>query len=209
MKKITLFYSVFVFALLSYWLLVITGLLQLRYDYAISFTMSSFIYMVGYMGFRQPALFNEVPEFAKQEISPAVLQIEKAPENQKYQNSSLKAEEAQRVKDKLLELMLHKKPYLDNQLKIQHLASVLQISTHHLSQVMNELLGYKFSDFINLYRIEEAKKLLADPAYDAKIISIAFDVGFNNKATFNSVFKKITGMSPSEYRQYASRKATA
>ncbi|MBC8045841.1 MAG: AraC family transcriptional regulator [Fimbriimonadaceae bacterium] len=209
MNRVTLFYAVFVFAAISYWLLVGFRLLELKYDYAISFTMSLFIYMVGYSGFSQPAIFNEMPEFAKQQIITADLQIEKAAAKQKYQRSSLKTEDAALLKEKLLLLMKNEKPFLDSALKIQDLAASLKVSTHHLSQIINDMLGLKYSDFINTYRIEEAKKLLSDPAYDAKILSIAFDVGYNNKATFNTAFKKNTGMSPSEYRLQVSKKATA
>ncbi|MBC8172899.1 MAG: AraC family transcriptional regulator [Chitinophagales bacterium] len=209
MTRVTWFYAVFVFAIVSYWLLVFFRLLELKYDYAISFTMSSFIYMVGYSGFRQPSIFNEMPEFAKQQSIPVNLQIEKVVIQQKYKNSSLKTEDAELLKERLLLLMKNEKPFLDSELKIQHLAALLQVSTHHLSQVINDMISLKYSDFINEYRIEEAKKLLSDPAYDAKILSIAFDVGYNNKATFNTAFKKITRMSPSEYRIQASNKASA
>ena len=68
---------------------------------------------------------------------------------------------------------------------------------------MNQL-NKSFYDCINQYRVEEAKLLLIDPSKSAhKIASIAFDAGFNSISTFNDVFKKITGQTPSQYRKQA------
>ena len=75
------------------------------------------------------------------------------------------------------------------------------MSTSHLSQTINELLGQSFSDFVNSYRIEEAKRKLVDPACKhLSVLGIAEEVGFNSKSSFNSVFKKHTAMTPSEFR---------
>ena len=63
-----------------------------------------------------------------------------------------------------------------------------------------------FFDFINEYRLDEVKQALTDPAKQhLKILAIAFDAGFNSKTSFNTIFKKHTGMTPSEYRQQALR----
>ena len=92
--------------------------------------------------------------------------------------------------------------YLQEDLKLNHLAVELNISTHHLSQVLNEHLGKSFSDFINTYRIKHAQALLVNPAYQQHtILSIAFDSGFSNKASFNAAFKKYTGQTPSAFRK--------
>ena len=94
------------------------------------------------------------------------------------------------------------KPYLENEFRMNDLANQLDISPHHLSQVINEKLNMKFSDFVNAYRVEEAKKLLSDPALKHKyIIDIAYTAGFNNKTTFNKTFKDQTGMSPTAFRK--------
>jgi AraC-like DNA-binding protein len=96
------------------------------------------------------------------------------------------------------------KPYLDPQLTIDELASAINCSRHHLSQAMNERLSHTFYDYINQYRVAEAKALLADPARAShKIAAIAFDAGFNSISTFNDVFKKIAGQTPTQYRKKA------
>ena len=98
--------------------------------------------------------------------------------------------------------MQEQKPYLDNELRLSHLADQLNTSPHHLSQVINEQLNQSFSDFINAYRVETAKQMLGDPREkQTYIINIAYASGFNNKTSFNKAFKEQTGMSPSQFRK--------
>lgn len=191
LKKVAWLYAGFTVAVLSYWALAWSGLIRWEYDYLISFSMTVFIYTVGYLGFRQPELFSGVVSGngKKQEV--------------KYARSSLKEGQAKEHLDKLLLVMEEEKPYLDSNLKIQHMAEKVGVSSHHLSQIINENLNQNYADFINSYRINEAKRLLLSPEYEQeKILSIAFDAGFQNKATFNASFKKYTGMSPTEYKKY-------
>lgn len=94
------------------------------------------------------------------------------------------------------------KPYLDNELRLQKLASALNIPHHHLSQIINEEFGSSFFDFINKYRVEEAKKLIASSRDNVRsLLQIAFEAGFNNKTSFNNAFKKFTGETPAKYRK--------
>jgi AraC-like DNA-binding protein len=93
------------------------------------------------------------------------------------------------------------RPFADGNLTIQKLAEKLSVPPNHLSQTINEKLGQTFSDFINSYRVEEAKRRLLDPASKhLSILGIAEEVGFNSKSSFNAVFKKHTNMTPSEFR---------
>lgn len=97
--------------------------------------------------------------------------------------------------------MQKKKPYLDDELTLQKLAEQLEVSNHNLSEVINSRLNQSYYDFVNRYRVEEFKKRLMDPANDHfNILSIAFDSGFKSKGTFNSIFKKYSGITPSEYK---------
>ena len=103
---------------------------------------------------------------------------------------------------KLLMIMETEKPYTESELIIHQLAAKLGISSHHLSQIINEQLKQNFADFINSYRIKEAQLLLAKKEYEReKKVSIAFESCYSNKVTFNAAFKKYTGMAPSDYRQ--------
>src|SRR5205814_9963937 len=119
----------------------------------------------------------------------------------KYEKSTLTPDRSERYLDKLLNFMKQEQPFTDGDLTIQKLAERLAIPAHHLSQTINERLGQTFSDFINSYRIEEAKRRLLDPALKhLSVLGIAEEVGFNSKSSFNSVFKKHTNMTPSEFR---------
>jgi AraC-like DNA-binding protein len=122
----------------------------------------------------------------------------------KYHKTSLPAEKAELLEANLLELMKEKKPYLDNSIRIGDIAALLSVSTNHLSQIINQNLGKNFYDFINQYRVDEAKLLMQDPLKQKlTLIAIAMDAGFNSKSTFNKVFKELTRQTPSEYYQMA------
>lgn len=190
LKKIVWLFNGFVIASCAYWLLAWTNFINPEFDYMISFAMSLFIYAVGYLGYRQPEIFNGYVTYVKKE-------------EPKYANSTIIDELANDILKRLLETMENEKPFLDSEIKIQGMAEKLCISSHQLSQIINLYLKQSFPDFINGYRIKEAKRLLLSPEYEnQKILSVAFDSGFQNKATFNSLFKKHTGMSPSEFKKY-------
>ena len=93
------------------------------------------------------------------------------------------------------------KLYLNSDLTLRELAEKLSISPHNLSEILNTRLNQSFYDFINRYRVEEVKRRLADNDSDKySLIAIAFDSGFNSKSSFNTIFKKQTGSTPSQYR---------
>ena len=93
------------------------------------------------------------------------------------------------------------KPFLDSELTLPQLAKELNISSHSLSQILNDRLGYNFFDFINQYRVEEVKARLDDPKFEnLTLLGIALDSGFNSKSAFNRVFKSFTGLTPSQYK---------
>jgi AraC-like DNA-binding protein len=125
-----------------------------------------------------------------------------SPEKKKYANSSLSEENASVSLQKLQTLMQTEKPYLNNDLTLAELAGKLHLSTHHLSQLLNEQSGKNFFDFVNEYRVAEMKQKLQEPALaHLKIEELAYRCGFNSKSVFNTVFKKFTGTTPSEYRK--------
>ena len=90
--------------------------------------------------------------------------------------------------------------YKKSDLNLQELANELDVSTHHLSQVINQELGTNFFDFINQYRVDEAKRKLVHPDYrKLTFLAIAYESGFSSKSSFYRIFKKHTGVSPSSY----------
>ncbi len=97
--------------------------------------------------------------------------------------------------------MLEAKPFLANILTLEQLAKQLQMSPRNLSNLINRHYQHNFFEFINHYRVEEAKQILANPEQKTKtMIEVMADCGFNSKATFNTFFKKIVGSTPSQYR---------
>lgn len=109
----------------------------------------------------------------------------------------------QDFKEKLLQIMNDKKPFLDGELNLEKLALEMNTSTHILSYIINTGFNENFYQFINRYRIEEAKKLIKN-ATDLSLLGIGFAVGFNSKTTFNTTFKKLTHKTPSEYKKMSS-----
>ena len=171
------------------------------------------IYWIGYKALAQPNIFIHTPHQKKKKtitqpdpeamlpVVPTPIIETKVPEPiRKYQKSVLKEEESQANLDQLLEYMETEKPYRQSNITIQELAETIGIPKHHLSQVINDRLGKNFYDFINQYRVADAQLMLVDPKYrHLTNLAVAEEAGFNSKATFNAVFKKQTGQTPSEY----------
>ncbi len=109
-------------------------------------------------------------------------------------------EQVQRV----LNHMSERRPYLDSNLKIDELAKQVSLPVKTLSAIINRHFDKNFFEFVNQYRIEEACRQLQDETLASKtIMAIMVDSGFNGKATFNSLFKREKGMTPSQFRQNA------
>lgn len=119
----------------------------------------------------------------------------------KYASSSLDRTDLDSYSRQIEEYVEREKPYLDNELSIRKLASMLDMQPHHLSQVINSSFDMNFYTFINNYRIKEVIRLMKDPDRSHHtILAIAYDSGFKSKSSFNTIFKKMTGKTPSEYR---------
>ncbi|SEL38918.1 Helix-turn-helix domain-containing protein [Aquimarina amphilecti] len=118
----------------------------------------------------------------------------------KYSSSSLTSELSIELKDKLVDLMDERKVYRDNDITLQKIADLLNTNRHNTSQIINEHFGLNFFDLINSYRINEAMSILKNNKSGVvNIIDVAYEVGFNNKVTFNKSFKKYNQITPSEY----------
>jgi len=132
------------------------------------------------------------------------LPVEKPRNVHKYMGSKLLQKEIIYLKEKLLELIENEKPYLDSELKLDDLANKLEISSHHLSQIINTGFNSNFNEFINFYRVKEAQKLLRSEQYNSySLEGIALESGFNNRTSFYRVFRKHTGTTPAEFKKSA------
>ncbi|NVJ50952.1 MAG: AraC family transcriptional regulator [Gammaproteobacteria bacterium] len=150
---------------------------------------SLYVVLIGFFSFRHPS------------VDPNSL----VEPNPKYEKSSLDPHVAKRLAQRIVELMEHEAWYLQNDLTLQNLAERLNVSSHHLSQVINDQLNMTFYELVNEKRISAAKALLAEEPQARTILDIGYEVGFNNKTSFNNAFKKFTGMTPSEYRRQSSQ----
>lgn len=108
--------------------------------------------------------------------------------------------ELKRMKEKLQAVMRDKRPYLEPTITLTDLTRIVGVNSNVLSYAINQGFDKNFNDFINEYRINEVKSKLRD-ADESTLLGIAFDSGFNSKATFNRAFKKFTGVSPKEYQE--------
>lgn len=173
---------------ISYFILVTCSFFNPQWDYAISFMMSVGILGITYMGFIQKRVFRSEP-------------IETFLPVQKYQTSSLTPGASESIRLKLERILNEEQVFKENELRLDDLAAYLDITRHQLSQVINTHYQVNFFELINRYRIAYVQKVLSDPAYAKHtIIQIAYEAGFNNKASFNRYFKQATGLTPSAYR---------
>ncbi len=146
-----------------------------------------FANLVIYKGLKQPDHF---------------FNVEKELPKIKNDNNSVPDKESISYLEKLQHYMANEKPYLNSTLTLKELSDRIEINPRILSKVINEKMKQNFFDFINSYRIEEAKMILSNPAKrKMTILEILYGVGFNSKSVFNTTFKKNTGYTPTEFRK--------
>ncbi|WP_240479506.1 helix-turn-helix domain-containing protein [Pseudoalteromonas rubra] len=124
------------------------------------------------------------------------------PRAQQPRTSTVSLDRMQRIAAKLERVMKDEQLFMEEDLSLNKLASVIGVSENHISETLSQLLQTNFFQFVNGYRIEEAEKLLKST--DSQVSTIQFDVGFNSKSTFNTAFKKATGLTPTQYRKQKS-----
>ena len=210
-------------------LLASTGIARVeRGDDIVALAIAVTVYGIGYMGLRQPEVFRfetaehpipvampepvpvpapaprSVPVAVAERIAPPELEPEAGSAGPRYERSGLTERQAVRLRDALLALMDRERPWRESELTLADLAARLNTSPHKLSEVLNAQLGQSFYDFVNGYRVREVqRRIAAGDAQGLTMLSLALDAGFASKSTFNLVFKKHTGRTPSEFRETA------
>lgn len=218
--------------IISIWIITSAGLLM--YNFSIlnipqygaevgNLALCGFIFLIGYFGVRQEAIFNfvkkEEPPLIGEKpvvhISPlsdekSILKVEAGGEEavitqgllkDKYKNSGLSEQKSRELFDVLSTFMLEQKPYLDSELTLFSLAKQLNMHANHLSQIINQNRSQNFFDYINEQRVNDVKDvLLSNKFSNHSLLGIAYEFGFNSKASFNRAFKKFTGITPSLFR---------
>jgi AraC-like DNA-binding protein len=124
----------------------------------------------------------------------------------KYEKSGLTDSLSKELREKLIRLFDMEKIYKESDISLEMIAKRLDTTRHNASQVINEHFSMNFHELVNKYRIREAKDILnSDQKKNLNIIDIAYEVGYNNKVTFNKAFKKDTSLTPSEYQKTSVR----
>jgi AraC-like DNA-binding protein len=141
-------------------------------------------------------------EIESADVSAATVNLD-AP-GEKYARSGMTAAAQSMIATRLEKRMSQFKDYLEPDLRLNQLAARIGTSPQLLSQYLNEVVGQSFFDYINSRRVVQVQELMHDPAHaDTSLLDLALAAGFNSKTTFNTFFKKSTGMTPSAWRKQA------
>ncbi|WP_224994517.1 AraC family transcriptional regulator [Cesiribacter sp. SM1] len=165
------------------------------------------LYWIGYKALGQPLLFRadpmlgtlepQLPAIEQRDTGGATELKDSVPLPLAVADSTLTDQAAQ-----IQNAMEQDKLYLDPELDLVKLAQHLDMPRYQVSAVLNGVIQKKFYDFVNEYRVAEFQRLAADPHYaHYTLLALAHEAGFNSKSTFNAVFKKNTGQTPSQYYQ--------
>ncbi|WP_149304867.1 helix-turn-helix domain-containing protein [Pareuzebyella sediminis] len=151
--------------------------------------MALMVLYIGYFASVQPDVFSGVFSLNNQVLF-------------KYEKSGLTESLSKELMENLRKLFDIDKIYKENDICLEMIAERLNTTRHNASQVINEHFDMNFHELVNKYRIEEAKSMLCkDRKNNLNIIDIAYEVGYNNKVTFNKAFKKDTKLTPSQYQK--------
>lgn len=163
---------------------------------------SLFLIVIGYFGYRQRPLGADEPLVDLATQKPTVEKQETADGAAKYKRSGLTQEMAEDIKRKIVESVESGKLYLNPDLNIYDLSKTSNIPTHHITEVLNQHMQRNFYDFINSYRVDEAKRLLKSRDHrNFTLEVIGYDAGFNSRSSFYNYFKKTVGMTPLEFQR--------
>lgn len=148
--------------------------------------MTGLVLYIGYIAYANPlALIGTVKSLKKATA--------------KYQNSGLTPSFSTELKEQLVQLLEIEKVYRESTIKLEFIAEKLGTTRHNASQVINEHFGLNFFELINKYRVEEAMERLKNNEENLNIIDIAYEVGYNNKVTFNKSFKRFCDLTPTQF----------
>lgn len=175
------------------WLLIFIPHDLHRLDNIIIYSLVSLvIYLMGYFSLRQPDITS-----AEKNTAPSD-NTEKP--GLKYGDNRLPDELRENILIELEKYICNQMPWRASNLNLAQFAESTGIASHHISQVLNDHLGLSFNDYLNQYRVKDVCAQLAIEG-NQNLLDIALACGFSSKSSFNAIFKKHTGQTPSEYRK--------
>lgn len=184
---IVVFYNLYCLLVIISALIVLIFKVNFLLPHIVNYSaLLALVYILGFYGLRQLRIYRQP---VQEELS-----------EEKYRNSLLSDEKKKSIRALLFKYFDEKKPFLNPELNLSLLSQNLGIPKHHLTEVLNMEIGRNFYSFVNEYRVEEVKKMLADPANKFSIEAIGYECGFSSKSTFFTVFRKFTGVTPDQYR---------
>ncbi|WP_318310324.1 AraC family transcriptional regulator [Flagellimonas crocea] len=187
-KNIYWIHVSYVVVYIIYGTYILTGTNSGIFFHAPIVLMSTMVLYVGYAANVQPDVFSGRYSYINR-LFP------------KYVKSGLTDSLSQELKQNLIDLFQKEKLYRKNDINLDMVAEELNTTRHNTSQLINEHFNMSFREFVNSHRIQEAKELLEEQN-ELNIIDVAYEVGYNNKVSFNKAFKKDTHLTPSEYLNY-------
>ena len=145
---------------------------------------------LGFYGIRQDEIYTRKLKKTKTDQT-----------EERYKKSKLTSDKKGKIKTQILTYFKEKTPYLNSELSMHILSEELDIPKHQLTEVLNTTIGKNFFQFVNEYRVEAVKQKLSDTSNNNfSIEAIAYDCGFSSKSSFFSVFKNISGQTPSQFK---------
>lgn len=172
--------------------------------YPLRLGSSVLLYWIGYHGFFRYIMVKNRISLRKRLLSPDRSRLHAIVNNgpNKVAKNTNQSDKQAEVFNNINDYILEKQRYLDPKLSLEVLAQEREISTSQLSLLINNYSSFNFSDYINNFRVAQAKKLLANKEFDKyTILSIGLECGFNSRSTFYAAFKKFTSQTPTVFRK--------
>ncbi len=186
-------WTMIIFSMALFFDIINQFIYPLYFSFEISVTHLTILFLVNwifYKGLKQPQLFLGISEKDESITKDSIKKV-------KGQSEEVKTE-----LDHIKKYFEESKPYTNSEISLHNLAAELQIPVRRLSYLINNYFNRNFMGFINFYRIEHAKECFIN-SKDPKetILEVMYDVGFNSKSSFNTIFKQSTGFTPSEFKK--------
>ncbi|MEM7369572.1 MAG: helix-turn-helix domain-containing protein [Bacteroidota bacterium] len=185
-QSLGIFSLIYLCSVIFYGVLVTQTFYKRDWDYFLILPMAVFVYYLSY-------LLLSRPEWWRSDL--------KKLSDKKYQKSVLSNKDLHAILEQVDQVVHQQRWFVQADLSLESIAKETGLSRHHISQALNQEKGMSFSQYINQLRVEEAQHLIREDQDHSTLLTIAFQAGFQTKASFNHHFKRITGLTPSQFKK--------